>query len=121
MKLAIEIEKKHQRLGLSARDRGAPRGNRNFQQLARTGRTSRQMAGFTAGGDLEQPARRGTGRAVHQPAGGRRSDLEGCSAAAAERWRTAAAGGAEEGKVGKPSQPPTATSSARPYTRRPTK
>src|SRR2546421_1892184 len=96
----------HHRLGFNGKDRGPPRGNRNFQQLARTGRTSRQMAGFTAGGDLEQPAWRGTSRAVPQPAGSRRSDLEGHPEPAAYRWRTAAAGGAEEGKFGKQGQPP---------------
>ncbi len=50
-----------------------------------------------------------------QPAGGRRSDLEGHPEPAAERWRTAAAGGAEEGKCGKQGQPPRATGRARPY------
>ena|SRR5205085_4065079 len=61
------------------------------------------------------PAWRGTSRAVHQPAGSRRSDLEGHPEPAAYRWRTAAAGGAEEGKCGKQGQPPTATGRARPY------
>ena len=90
-------------------------GTETFSSSQELDALSRQMAGFPAGGDLEQPARRGTGGAVHQPAGGRRSDLEGCSAAAAYRWRTAAAGSAEEGKCGKQGQPPTATGRARPY------
>src|SRR5260370_26266173 len=52
----------HHRLGFLGKDRGSESGNRDLQQPQRTGRTDRQVARITAGGNLEQPPWCGTSR-----------------------------------------------------------
>jgi len=108
MTFTIDVDNNITVVASSQQIEGAKR-NRSFQQLAPTGGTSRQVAGITAGRDLERPAGCGTNRAVHQPAGGRHSDLEDHSEPAAHRWRTDAAGGTEQAHCQAQGRPPRAT------------
>jgi hypothetical protein len=55
------------------------------------------VAGSTAGRDLEQRARRASSGAVHQPEGRGGTNLESHSKPAARWWRTQARSGGEQG------------------------
>src|SRR5258708_7092525 len=72
---------------------------RNIHQRARVGDSDGKMACGPAGPDMEQPARRETSQALHQPTGSGYSYLEGDPELETRRWRTAATGSIEQGRL----------------------